>query len=96
MEHISNETVLRRADTDREIANLVKHRMTIRDIFLEDRNTILYEILMGKFEDRRGLDRKQHSWIRDIRNWCNTYIVFMLLNEKKTHNRSHAVKRMEL
>jgi len=28
-------------------------------------------ILTGKIKGKRGPDRRQHSWLRDIRNWCN-------------------------
>ena len=73
VDHITNEEVLRRANTQRKLLDLVKQRKVsyLGHIVRNDKYKLLNIILMGKIEGRRGPGRKRHSWLRDIRNWCD-------------------------
>lgn len=67
----TNEMVLSRADATRLLLNTVKCRKIsyLGHIFRGERYRILQLIMMGKVEGRRGVGRKQASWLRDIREW---------------------------
>lgn len=73
VEHVTNQQVLQRANTDRQLLDIVKQRKTsyLGHILRGPRYNLLKTILMGKIEGKRGPGRKQHSWLRNIRNWCN-------------------------
>lgn len=73
VDHVSNEQVLQRARTHRQLLDIVKERKTsyLGHILRGPRYILLKTILMGKIEGKRGPGRKQHSWLRNIRNWCN-------------------------
>ena len=71
--HATNEEVLRTAGYEREMLNIVKERKVsyLGHILRGDKYYIPKLILQGKIEGRRGPGRKQHSWLRNIRDWCN-------------------------
>ena len=71
-EHITNDDVLLRAGVERELLNIVKQRKTsyLGHILRGSRYFIPKLIVQGKIEGRRGPGRKQHSWLRNIREWC--------------------------
>lgn len=88
VDRVTNEEVLRRAGVERELLTTIKQRKTsyLGHILRGNKYDILRLILMGKIEGRRGPDRKQHSWLRDIRNWCgvrNVGEIFALAAEGK-------------
>ena len=70
--HRSNEEVLEMAGVQRELLHIVKNRKIsyLGHILRGDRYSIPKLILQGKIEGRRGPGRKQHSWLRNIRDWC--------------------------
>lgn len=71
-DHMSNNDVLLRAGVERELLDIVKQRKTsyLGHILRGDRYSIPKLILQGKIEGKRGQGRKQHSWLRNIRDWC--------------------------
>lgn len=70
-EHATNDEVLRRARVDRQLMDTVKQRKVsyLGHILRGRQYSIPRLILQGKIEGRRGPGRKQHSWLRNIRNW---------------------------
>lgn len=70
-EHVSNETVLRRMNADREILGIVKRRKTsyLGHIYRSRRYEFLKLIMEGKIEGRRGPGRRQGSWLKNVRDW---------------------------
>lgn len=70
--HTTNEEVLRTAGCERELLNIVKERKIsyLGHILRGSKYHIPKLILQGKIEGRRGPGRKQHSWLRNIRDWC--------------------------
>ena len=69
---MSNDEVLLRAGLERELLGIVKQRKTsyLGHILRGDRYSIPKLTIQGKFEGRCGPGRKQHSWPRNIRDWC--------------------------
>lgn len=69
--HVTNEEVLRRAQCERELVHTVKKRKTayLGHIMRGSRYEILKLIMEGKIEGKRGIGRKKHSWLRNIRDW---------------------------
>ena len=69
---MSNDQVLLRAGVERELLGIVKQRKTsyLGHILRGDRYSIPKLTIQGKIEGRRGPGRKQHSWLRNIRDWC--------------------------
>lgn len=69
--HVTNEEVLRRAQCDRELLHIIKQRKTayLGHIVRGSRYDILKLIMEGKIEGKRGLGRKKHSWLKNIRDW---------------------------
>lgn len=69
--HITNEVVLRKANKERELFRTIKRGKIsyLGHILRGDRYCILQLILKGKIEGRRGVGRKQMSWLRNIRDW---------------------------
>lgn len=70
-QHVTNENVLRRANIERQLLTTVKCRKTsyLGHILRGDKYRLLQLILKGKIEGRRGIGRKQQSWLRNIRDW---------------------------
>ena len=71
-EHMSNDEVLLRTGVERELLSIVKPRKTSYQghMLKGDRYSIPKLTIQGKIDGRRGRGRKQHSWLRNIRNWC--------------------------
>jgi len=71
--HATNEETLRTAGCERELLNIVKERKVsyLGHILGGVKYYIPKLIPEGKIEERRGPKRKQHSWLRNIRDWCN-------------------------
>ena len=69
---MSNDEVLLRAGLERELLGIVKQRKTsyLGHILRGDRYSIPKLTIQGKIEVRRGPGRKQHSWLRNKRDWC--------------------------
>jgi len=71
-QHVSNNSVLERAHTGREIDTVKKRKVSyLGHTFRGSKYELLRLILMGKIEGKRGPGRKQHSWLRNIRDWCD-------------------------
>lgn len=68
---VRNEDVLRRAGTERELFNLIKVRKVgyLGHVLRGERYTIPQLIIQGKIEGKRGIGRKQMSWLRNIKHW---------------------------
>lgn len=71
-DHLTNQEVLRRAGVERQLLNIVRQKKVsyLGHILRGDRYSIPKLIIQGKIEGRRGPGRKQHSWLRNIRDWC--------------------------
>ena len=71
IEHITNKTVLRRMNVNRENLGFVKRRKTsyLGHIYRGSRYEFLRLIMEGKVEGRKGPGRRQCSWLRNVRNW---------------------------
>lgn len=67
----TNEAVLNRAGAVRELFQTIKIRKIsyLGHVLRGDRYKILQLIMKGKIEGRRGIGRKQMSWLKNIRDW---------------------------
>lgn len=56
---------------EREILQIVKRRKTayLGHIFRNTKYQFLQLIMQGKIEGKRGIGRKKHSWLKNIRDW---------------------------
>jgi len=68
---VTNKAVLQRLNKERELLLKIKKRKTayLGHIVRNEKYEILQLIIQGKIEGRRGIGRKQFSWLRNIRNW---------------------------
>ena len=66
---ISNATVLQRAGVHRELLTIIKVRKVsyLGHVLRGERYELLHLIIKGKIEGRRGVGRRQISWLRNIR-----------------------------
>ena len=76
-DRISNEEVLRRVEQTRTLFTTVKRRKVayLGHIMRSERYRLLQLIMQGKIEGRRGLGRKQISWLRNIREWTGIHNI---------------------
>lgn len=67
----TNEQVLERARVERELLTTIKIRKLsyLGHILRGQKYRVLQLILKGKIEGRRGIGRKQASWMKNIREW---------------------------
>lgn len=70
-QHIPNDEVLRRVRRERELLTTIKRRKTayLGHIYRNNKYDILKLIIEGKIEGKRGPGRRQHSWLKNIRDW---------------------------
>lgn len=70
-DHVSNQEVLRRLQKEHELLLTIKRRKTayFGHIMRGPKYELLRLIIQGRIEGKRGLGRKQMSWLRNIRNW---------------------------
>ena len=70
-DRVTNEEILRRMEKDREILLNVKKRKTayFGHIMRSPKYRLLQLIVEGRIDGRRGVGRKQMSWLRNIREW---------------------------
>lgn len=75
-----NEAVLDRANTVRELLTTVKCRKLayLGHVLRGNRYRMLQLIMKGKIEGRRGVGRKQISWLKNIRDWTGIHSVEQL------------------
>ena len=68
---VESVTYMERSNTQRELLNSVKCRKIPYHVHIlrGSKYRLLQLILKGKIEGRRGLGRKQQSWLRNIREW---------------------------
>ena len=68
---ISNTEVLRRANSNRELFTTIKLRKIsyFGHVVRGTKYVVLQLVMKGKIEGRRGVGRRQHSWLRNIRDW---------------------------
>lgn len=68
---LSNDEVLRRARVERQIMITVKCRKIayLGHILRGEKYHLLQLIMKGKIEGKRGVGRRQISWLRNIREW---------------------------
>lgn len=88
-ERVTNEAVLQRLNKERELLLTIKKRKTsyLGHVIRGEKYEVLQLILQGKIEGRRGIGRKQYSWLRNIRNWTGLRTVGELINCAR--NREH-------
>lgn len=67
----TNEEVLRRARTDRHLITNIKRRKVayLGHVMRGEKFSLLRTIMEGKIEGKRGVGRKQMSWLRNVRDW---------------------------
>ena len=65
--HVTNEEVLRRAQCERELLQMVKRRKTayLGHVMRNDK----YDLLKLIMEGRRGIGRRKYCWLKNIRDW---------------------------
>lgn len=83
VQRVRNTEVLRRAGLlDRELFPCVKKRKVsyLGHILRGDRYAFQRLVLEGKIEGRRGIGRKQLSWLRNIRRWTGIHEFAALKN----------------
>ena len=68
---VSNQEVLRRANTNRELLTTIKIRKVsyLGHLLRGEKYHLLQTILSGKVDGRRGVGRRRTSWLRNIRDW---------------------------
>lgn len=68
---LTNEEVLRRARTERQLLTTIKCRKIsyLGHVLRGEKYHLLQLILKGKIEGKRGVGRRQMSWLRNIRQW---------------------------
>lgn len=69
--HVTNETVLRRMNKDKEILITVKKRKMayFGHIMRGNKYEFLQLIMQGKINSKRGPGRRRISWLKNIRQW---------------------------
>ncbi|CAG9834829.1 unnamed protein product [Diabrotica balteata] len=69
--HMSNEQVLHKMGTDRELLKIMKTRKTLYlgHIYRNEKYQLLQLLIEGKVEGKRGPGRRQASWLKNIREW---------------------------
>lgn len=70
-ERVSNNDILRRMGKDREMLLTIKRRKTayLGHLIRNPKYQLLQLVVEGKIEGKRGVGRKQMSWLRNIREW---------------------------
>jgi len=81
-DRVTNSEVLNRLSTEREILLSIKRRKVayFGHVIRGPKYELLQLIVQGKIEGRRGVGRKQLSWLRNIRNWTNIRTVENLVH----------------
>ena len=86
--HVTNEEVLRRAQCERELLHVVKKRKTayLGHVMRGSRYELLKLIMEGKIEGKRGIGRKKHSWLKNIRDWTgmDAHSLFRTAQDRQT------------
>lgn len=80
--HKTNEEVLRRANKNRELLNVIKRRKIsyLGHVMRGSRYRILQLIISGKIEGKRGVGRRQASWLGNIQEWTGIRNAGQLLH----------------
>ena len=71
MDRISNEEVLRRANTKRTLLNLIRARKLKYCGHLIRANQLQRQLLDGKCEGKRRQGRPRSSWMTEIMKWTD-------------------------
>lgn len=81
VDHVTNTEVLRRANSDRQLITAIKCRKIayLGHVLRGEKYHLLQTIMKGKIEGRRGPGRRQHSWLRNIRDWTGIRSVSELI-----------------
>lgn len=86
-DHITNEEVLRRTRKDRDLIVNIKKRKTayLGHVIRNNTMKLLKIIIEGKVEGRRGLGRRKHSWLKNIREWTglDSHSLFRAAQDRK-------------
>lgn len=67
VDRVTNNEVLRRAEKPQEVLTIVKRRKAAYFGHIFRNSNLLQLIIEGKLEGRRGIGRKQFSWMRNLR-----------------------------
>lgn len=86
---LTNEEVLRRANTDRALITTIKCRKIayLGHILRGEKYYLLQLIIKGKIEGRHRIGRRQMSWMRNIREWTGIQRagnLFRLAEDRET------------
>lgn len=70
-EHVTNEEVLRRMKTERELMRTIKIRKLayLGHVMRNEKYSLLQLVLQGKIEGRRPPGRRRTSWLKNLRQW---------------------------
>lgn len=81
-DRVTNEEILRRVGKDREILLSIKRRKTtyFGHLIRSPKYQLLQLIVEGKIEGRRGVGRKQMSWLRNLREWTGLRTIGDLIH----------------
>lgn len=85
--HITNEEVLRKMRRDRELLLTTKRRKTayLGHVYRNPKYDILKLIIEGKIDGKRGPGRRQHSWLKNIRDWTHMSTTTLLRAAQDRH-----------
>lgn len=81
-DRVTNDEILRRIGRDRELMLNVKKKKTsyFGHIMRNSKYQLLQLIVEGKIEGKRGMGRKQMSWLRNIRDWTGLRTIGELVH----------------
>lgn len=86
-DHVRNEEVLGRLNKERELLANIKKRKTayLGHVMRSSRAKLLKLIIEGKVEGRRGLGRRKHSWLKNLRDWTglNSHELFRAAQDRQ-------------
>ncbi|XP_055388393.1 uncharacterized protein LOC129616943 [Condylostylus longicornis] len=81
-ERVSNSEVLNRLRKQRELLLTIKKQKAayFGHVIRGQKYELLQLIIQGRIEGKRGVGRKQMSWLRNIRNWTNIRTIGNLVH----------------
>ncbi|XP_055384420.1 uncharacterized protein LOC129614059 [Condylostylus longicornis] len=89
IDRVSNAEVLRRINKERELLTTIKRRKAayFGHVMRNSKYHLLQLIIQGKIQGKRGIGRKQISWLRNIRNWTGLRDLSALMEFSRDRER---------
>ncbi|KYN02133.1 hypothetical protein ALC62_07054 [Cyphomyrmex costatus] len=89
IDHVTNESVLRRMHASRKLLATVKRRKLeyFGHMLRGPKYELLQIIMKGKIEGKRRIGRKNLSWLRNIRTWSglNVEELFRVASDREQY-----------